>query len=345
MSTEIELSGNQESGIANYSSIEIDTQIATAKQYPRDFKQVREMILLTATQDKATAEQCFYSLPRRQRQEDGTYKDVLIDGESIRFAEIVLAFWGNIQTGVRTLEINKYAKTVTVQAVVWDLERNVKTSEEITKSIANSKGVLYSDDMIIMTTRSASSQALRNAIFRAVPKVLFKSVMDEIKKKAVEGDTGQTLIDAINKAIKYFVSKGIAKQKISAYFGNKPIEEYTQDDLLVMKGIFNGIESGEFKVEDAFTTTEGEKKGEEATNSVEEKLKAGKDKKEKPTSTYPEKKARKPKDIQAIEDALAGATEEDLKAVGMESYLGPKDIAMNAESEEIEALVEHLKSK
>lgn len=329
--------------------VEIDTQIATAKQYPRDLKNVREMILLTATQDQKTAEECYYKLPRKQRQDDGSYKDVIIEGETIRFAEIVLAFWGNIQTGTRVVNIDKVNKTVTVQGVVWDLERNVKTSEEVTKSIATSSGHLYSQDMIIMTTKSASSQALRNAIFRAVPRVMFSSIMNEIKKKSVEGETGQKLMDSVNAAIKWFVSKGIPKPKIMAFFNNKPISEFTTDDLLTLKGIYSGIESGEFSVSDAFAQTETEKKAEDVMTSVENKVSKGKKKAEaQPEQTdggdYGTPKKRTPQQLQDIEDAIKGVTDKDLETLGLD-YIGPKDIAISATSEEIDTIVQYLIEK
>ena len=67
---------------------EVDTQIATAKQYPRDIYGALNNIKTIATLDNSTAEDCFYAL-RRQ----GT----LIEGVSVRLAEIIAGAWGNMR--------------------------------------------------------------------------------------------------------------------------------------------------------------------------------------------------------------------------------------------------------
>lgn len=341
-------------GLASYSQIEIDTQIATAKQYPRDFKVIKQNILEVATQDRETAQQCFYSLPRNQRQDDGSYKQVFIEGESIRLAEIVLAFWGNIQTGTRIVEINKLMKTITVQAVVWDLERNVKTSEEITKSIGTSKGELYSQDMIIMTGKSASSQALRNAIFRAVPKVMFKSIMDQIKKASVAPGDNEKVVDMANKAVAYFTSKGVDKMKIFSFLKVTSEKEIGTDQLIILQGIKTGLTQGEFDIKDAFTQTEGEKSGKAVTTSVEDKL-SKKTKKEEAVVEVPLDdtsvldfglpKKRKPEQLSQIEMYIDGATAQDFEAVNLGDFLGVKDLALNGTAEQIGMLIDYLTSK
>ena len=47
---------------------EIDIQIATAKQYPRDINAVLNKIATYATMDRETAEDCFYVLRREDKQ-------------------------------------------------------------------------------------------------------------------------------------------------------------------------------------------------------------------------------------------------------------------------------------
>ena len=50
---------------------EVDIQIATAKQYPRDLSRVLNQIKTYATMDMETAEDCFYAL-RRGRGNDAS---------------------------------------------------------------------------------------------------------------------------------------------------------------------------------------------------------------------------------------------------------------------------------
>ena len=57
--------------LAAINRTEVDMQIATAKQYPRDLSQVLNKIATFAKMDKETAEDCFYVLRRKDR--DGKY--------------------------------------------------------------------------------------------------------------------------------------------------------------------------------------------------------------------------------------------------------------------------------
>ena len=86
---------------------EVDTQIATAKQYPRDIYGALNNIKTIATLDNSTAEDCFYAL-RRQ----GT----LIEGVSVRLAEIIAGAWGNMR--VQTRIIGNDGKTITAASAI-----------------------------------------------------------------------------------------------------------------------------------------------------------------------------------------------------------------------------------
>ena len=55
---------------------EVDIQIATAKQYPRDVNAVLNKIATYATMDRETAEDCFYSLISEYRRASLVTTDV-----------------------------------------------------------------------------------------------------------------------------------------------------------------------------------------------------------------------------------------------------------------------------
>lgn len=69
----------------------IDTQIATAKKYPRVLSRVLNQIETYATMDTETAEDCFYALRRKGRNGE---EDTIIEGVSVRMAEIIAGAWG-----------------------------------------------------------------------------------------------------------------------------------------------------------------------------------------------------------------------------------------------------------
>lgn len=59
---------------------EVDIQIATAKQYPRDINASLNKIATYATMDRETAEDCFYVLRRKGK----NGQDNVIEGLSVR---------------------------------------------------------------------------------------------------------------------------------------------------------------------------------------------------------------------------------------------------------------------
>lgn len=97
---------------------EVDVQIATAKQYPRDVAQVLNKIRTYGQMDVETAGECFYSLPRGNNSS--------VEGVSVRFAEIVAGAWGNLRVATRI--IGNDGKTITAQGVAHDLETNLAVS-------------------------------------------------------------------------------------------------------------------------------------------------------------------------------------------------------------------------
>ena len=71
---------------------EIDMQIATAKQYPRDIAVALNNMRTYAMMDSETAQECFYAVARGGN---------AIEGVSVRFAEIVAESWGNLRVATR----------------------------------------------------------------------------------------------------------------------------------------------------------------------------------------------------------------------------------------------------
>ena len=67
----------------------VDTQVATAKKYPRDMRRSLDDSIVMATLDKETAQSCGYALPRGNKP---------ITGPSVHLAKIIVSNWGNMRT-------------------------------------------------------------------------------------------------------------------------------------------------------------------------------------------------------------------------------------------------------
>jgi GTP:adenosylcobinamide-phosphate guanylyltransferase len=229
---------------------EVDVQISTAKQYPRDLPTVLNKIATYATMDKETAEDCFYVL--RRKNDRG--QDAIIEGLSVRMAEIIASAWGNIRVATRI--IGNDGKTITAQAVCHDLESNVAVTKCVPRRITNKYGKTYSEDMQIVTGNAAASIAFRNAVLAVIPKAVTKKIINEVKRVAL----GQSidLESSRQNVITYYGKLGVKPEQLLAYLGVGTIEAIDKQKIFELRALRNAIEEGTTSVQETFIDPEKE---------------------------------------------------------------------------------------
>jgi hypothetical protein len=249
---------------------EVDIQIATAKQYPRDVNAVLNKIATYATMDRETAEDCFYVLRRK----DANGQDAVIEGLSVRMAEIIAGAWGNLR--VQTRIIGNDGRMITAQAVCHDLETNFAVSKEVKRSIVTKKGYTYSQDMQVVTGNAAASIALRNAVLTVIPKAVTKRIINEVRKVAL----GQSidLETSRQNIIAYFGKMGVTQQQILDHLGIKDLKEIDQQAVFELRGTANAIKEGTTTVQETFVRPVAEAKkqaeGEKVAKTAQDKAAA-----------------------------------------------------------------------
>lgn len=222
---------------------EIDMQIATAKQYPRDLKTVLSNIRAYATMDEETAEDCFYALKRGYGNDQQ-----LIEGLSVRLAEIFVASWGNLRVATRIT--GNDGKTITAQGVCHDLETNVAVNVEVKRRITDKQGRTYSEDMQVVTGNAASAIAFRNAVFKVIPKAVTKKVIGEIKQVAI--GQANDLEQKRSATIKWFEGRGVTIDEILKYIEADCIESIDAEKLLTLRSTANAIKEGTTTIQETF---------------------------------------------------------------------------------------------
>lgn len=251
---------------------EVDMQIATAKAYPRELKKVLNQIETYATMDEETAEDCFYAL-RRGKGDDQS----VIEGLSVRMAEIIAGAWGNMR--VQTRIIGNDGKTITAQGMCHDLETNLAVSVEVKRRISDRFGKTYSEDMQVVTGNAASAIAFRNAVLKVVPKAVTKNVVERVKDVAM----GKSIdLETIRqKVVAHFQKIGVPVDQIMSYVGIESLVEMDKEKCFQLKGLANAIKEGSATVRETFAphTAEAKKKAQDEKKSVEEKKKDLKEKK------------------------------------------------------------------
>jgi len=233
---------------------EVMMQLDAAHKYPRKIPVFLENAIALCTMSEVTAKSCIYALPRY---ENGVQKD--IKGPSIRLAEMAANNWRNLRLGSRIIDVAE--KDITAQGISWDLETNNQVSVEVKRGIWSSPkgsdgrrgaGFRFSEDMIRVTQQAGISIALRNAIFRTIPKALIDVIYGAATDKAT-GRVDNTFNQKRDRAISWFVNdQGIDAERFFARLGISGPNAFEPEHLELCIGWANAIRDGETTIEAIF---------------------------------------------------------------------------------------------
>ena len=229
----------------------IDTQVATAKQYPRELKRVRDNSIAIVCMDAETAQSCRYAKPVGGKN---------VTGASVHLARIVAQQYGNIRVQQRIKNID--AKTIVAEAVAFDMETNYAVSVEARRSIVDKFGNRYKDSMIETTSMAILAIAERNAILKIIPKSIIDSVYNEAFKCA-NGDLSDKakLIIARDKALDFFKEEyGASEKQVVELLGLKTKEAIKPEHIADLRGYMQSLKDKEVSPDDLFKPEVDEKK-------------------------------------------------------------------------------------
>lgn len=227
------------SALAAVNQAEVDTQVATAKRYPRDLTKFKRDAIEMVTFDKATARTMWYTLPPRA---GGDEKPRSIEGPGVRLAEVVSTCWGNSAFLVRTVIEDDY---VVAQGVGIDWERNNRYVVEVRRGIRTKTGKRYGTDMIRVTSMAAAAIAFREAVFKVVPRTWVRQLWREAQKCALGGDDAKTMPQRREEAFKAFTSEtGCSNAEVLKVLGRKGMDSVSLDDLYTLHGYITSMEEG-----------------------------------------------------------------------------------------------------
>lgn len=235
---------NQDQNVIQIDAVEranVDSQVATAKQYPRDLARSVNNSIAMATMDAATAQSCGYALPRGGKP---------ITGPSVHLAKLIVSNWGNMRAEAKVVQITD--KQVISRGTCWDLENNVATAFEVRRSIIGKGGKRFSDDMITVTGNAANSIAYRNAVFSVIPKAIIDKVY-QAAQHYITGDLSdeEKLVARRKKCIDFFKSEyGITEDEVVMLCGKHTVNQIKADQIALLLGITQSLKDGDTTVED-----------------------------------------------------------------------------------------------
>lgn len=219
----------------------VDTQVATAKQYPRNVSRAVNNSIAMATVDVATAKSCSYALPRGGKP---------ITGPSVHLAKLLVSNWGNIRAEAKVVAVTD--RQVISRGTCWDLENNVATAFEVRRSIVGRGGQRFSDDMITVTGNAANSIAYRNAVFAVIPHAVTERVY-QAAQHTVTGDLSDAdaLVARRKKCIDFFREEyGITEAEVIAICGRQTVNQIKAPEIALLLGITQSLADGDTTVDE-----------------------------------------------------------------------------------------------
>ena len=228
----------------------VDSQVATAKMYPRNIKRSVDNSIVMATMDAETAQSCGYALPRGGKP---------ITGPSVHLAKIIVSNWGNMRTETKVVQITD--TQVISRGTAWDLETNVASAFEVRRNIIHGKR--FSEDMITVTGNAASSIAYRNAVFAVIPKAITDTVY-KAAQRAITGDLSDEdkLIKRRTSAIKFFTDEyGISEEEVIKLCGKQTVNQIKGEEIALLLGMAQSLKDGDTTVDDLLSPIRGKAAG------------------------------------------------------------------------------------
>lgn len=237
---------------------QVQAQMMIAARFPRVRTQVIDEITAACASVKL-AEKASYSFSRAGSS---------VEGPTIRLAEMIAQCWGHLEFGTKILEQN--SKTAVCLAYARDYQKNTSVQKEFTVSLSRTKKTkeggyltipLETPRDISEAIGSQASRFERTCILKLIPADVVEHAIEQcdetLKNKVkITEDTLKKLIEAFEK---YGVTRSMIEEKIQRKF-----ESLQPGNYLMLRKIYNSLETGMGNVEDFFrmsvgTTEEKEK--------------------------------------------------------------------------------------
>lgn len=226
---------------------EVQASLIIAKKFPRDEGAAHGKII-KACQRVNLADAGIYTYAR-----GGTD----ISGPSIRLAEAIAQYWGNLDFGWRELE--RRGNTSVIQAYAWDKESN--TRREMTfevKHIRNTKKGSYAlkdERDIYENCANNAARRMRACILALIPGDVVEEAVD-----ACESTIARALTpDNIQKLVNAFDQRGVNVKMIEARI-QRNLNAMQPANYVDLRKVYNSLKDGMSSVSSWFDVSLADKK-------------------------------------------------------------------------------------
>lgn len=239
---------------------EVLAAVLVAQIMPRDEARA-QLRIREAAKRMSLAKQASYSYPRDKK---------MISGPSIRAAETLAKYWGNISYGIKELNQDLKNKTSEMLTYAWDLETNTRVERvfqvEHMRDTKYGKKSLETNRDIYEMTANLGARRLRACILEVIPSDVVEDFMAECEKTLL-GDNKIPLKDRVLGMITEYEKIGISQDLIEKYIGCK-VDKMLPTHFVELVKIYKTIRDG-IQPKEAYFDIKKEKEIEKAENVLE----------------------------------------------------------------------------
>ena len=272
-------------------AVEIATLRAIALEQPRNEELIAKKALSELDIFPEFAEKAFYSIPYKQKQDDGSYKTVYVEGNSIKAAMSLVRKWGNCLSLGRI--IGQDEERILVGGIFYDAETNVFAVRSLPVSRVyidkrNGTVIPLREDRLKKSIAAEMSKSIRNAILASLPEALTEAYFHKAKaivsglKGKNKKEKKKAYKDRCAAMFKKFEALKIDPKFVAEFMIRD--EEFLalqtdEERIARMIGIYNAIKDGAAQAEEFFGPymSKGEKKEKNSTDVSLEDLPGLKD--------------------------------------------------------------------
>mgnify|MGYP001397527239 FL=1 len=287
---------------------EATAKLIIAKQCPRSQEDAAVKISI-ACKRPGFASKAFYKYTRGQE----------IEGPNIRMAEMLAQSWGNLECGLR--ELRRGDGESEMESFAWDLETNVRINRIFTVkherySKAAGNVVLTDQRDIYEALANYGSRRLRACILAVIPKDVVDDAIAACKSTLLlKGKAEGPIEDRIKKMALAFHGLGVTVEMMEDKLGHK-MAQTTEEELVDMLGVYNGIKDGDAKREDYF----------HVGGAAAETKKPEPKKEEEQKKTAPTQEEKKAKQAEEVKTTSSATTNDQIKqSLEKNPFACPKD--------------------
>jgi hypothetical protein len=228
---------------SNRAIAEVQGQVLMAKQFPRDQIQARANII-EACKRPRLAETAIYSYPRGGSR---------VEGPSVRLAEMLAQYWGNIDFGIVELEQKKGESVM--MSYCRDIQTNTRRQmvfnvPHVRYTRAKGNTELTDPRDIYEMVANMGARRLRACILAIIPGDIIEEAIEQCNK-TLAGASDEPLIDRIKKMVAAFVNIGVSQAMLEKRLGHK-MDASLPTEIVQLRKIYKSLQDGMSKPDDWF---------------------------------------------------------------------------------------------